>query len=182
MRPARKTCLTRFLQSLLLCLLAAAAAAQEPAGYTLALGDVVSIHVFDEPDLSFERVPITDTGNILFPFIGEIAARGRTTTQVRDAIVAGLKPDYLIDPKVTVSIVEYRPFFLTGEVESPGSIPYQPGLTLRQAITIAGGLTERASTSRISVITEGSNAEPQRIDMDYLIKPGDTITVEESFF
>jgi len=169
-------------QGLLLVLLATFATAQEPAGYTLALGDVVSIHVFDEPDLSFERVPITDAGTILFPFIGEVAARGRTTSQVQQAIITGLKPDYLVDPKVTVSIVEYRPFFLTGEVEKPGSIPYQPGLTLRQALTIAGGLTERASATRISVITEGSSGDPARIGMDYLIKPGDTITVEESFF
>lgn len=156
--------------------------AQESAGYTLALGDVVSIHVFDEPDLSFERVPITDTGTIVFPFIGEVAATGRTPGQIQQAIVEGLRPDYLIDPKVTVSIVEYRPFFLTGEVERPGSIPYQPGLTLRQAITIAGGLTERASTTRMTVISQGNGDAPTRIDMNYLIKPGDTITIEESFF
>lgn len=171
-----------FLTALLLPVLAPLAVAQEPAGYTLALGDVVGVHVFDEPDLSFERVPITDTGTIVFPFVGEITARGRTTAQVREAIIGGLKPDYLVDPKVTVSIVEYRPFFLTGEVERPGSIPYQPGLTLRQAVTIAGGLTERASTSRINVITEDSGGKSVRIGMDYLIKPGDTITVDESFF
>lgn len=171
----------RAVQILLLSLLASHILAQEPAGYTLALGDVVSIHVFDEADLSFERVPITDAGTIVLPFVGAISARGRTTAQVQQAIIDGLKPDYLIDPKVTVSIVEYRPFFLTGEVEKPGSNAYQPGLTLRQALTIAGGMTERASTSRISVITEGSSS-PERIGMDYLIKPGDTITVEESFF
>lgn len=172
----------RLLWILLLSFTAVVTSAQEPEGYTLALGDVVSIHVFDEADLSFERVPITDTGTIVLPFVGAITARGRTTAQVQQAIIDGLKPDYLVDPKVTVSIVEYRPFFLTGEVESPGSIPYQPGLTLRQAVTIAGGLTERASTSRISVIAEGNTGQPVRIGMDYLIKPGDTITVEESFF
>jgi protein involved in polysaccharide export with SLBB domain len=171
-----------FCQSLLLSLLAAVAVAQEPTGYTLALGDVVSIHVFDESDLSFGRVPITDAGTILFPFIGEVAARGRTTAQVQQSIVAGLKPDYLVDPKVTVSIVEYRPFFLTGEVARPGSIPYQPGLTLRQAITIAGGLTERASPSRINVVPQEGSGGPTRIGLDYLINPGDTITIEESFF
>jgi len=169
---------------IVMCALLGAATlhAQEVVGYTLALGDVVSIHVFDEPDLSFERVPITDTGTIAIPFVGDITAAGRTTAQIQQAIIEGLRPDYLIDPKVTVSIVEYRPFFVTGEVERPGSIPYQPGLTLRQAITIAGGLTERASTTRITVISQGNEGTPVRIDMNYLIKPGDTITVEESFF
>lgn len=167
---------------LALCMLQSAWAQEPPAGYRLALGDVVSIHVFDEPDLSFERLPITDTGTIAFPFIGEITATGRTPTEIQQSIINGLRPDYLVDPKVTVSIVEYRPFFLTGEVEEPGSIPYQPGLTLRQAITIAGGLTERASASRITVISAGDANTPTRIDMNYLIKPGDTITVDESFF
>lgn len=166
----------------LIFFLALPLSAQESSGYTLALGDVVGIHVFDEPDLTFERLPITDTGTIVFPFLGEIMATGRTAGQLQQAIVEGLKPDYLIDPKVSVSIVEYRPFFLTGQVQRPGSIPYQPGLTLRQAITIAGGLTERASSSRITVVPDGGANTPQRIDQNYVIKPGDTITVAEGFF
>jgi polysaccharide export outer membrane protein len=156
--------------------------AQEDAGYTLALGDVISINVFDEPDLSFDRVQITDNGKIAFPFIGEVQATGRTAVQLQQAIVIALMPDYLVEPKVTVSIVEYRPFFMAGEVEKPGSIPYQPGLTLRQAITIAGGLTERASASKITVVSGGNGNEPQRVDLNYEVKPGDTITVGESFF
>lgn len=153
-----------------------------PAGYTLALGDVISINVFDESDLSFDRVQITDTGTIPFPFIGNIQATDRTVAEIQAAIIAGLKPDYLIEPKVTVSIVEYRPFFITGEVMKPGSVPYQPGLTLRQAITVAGGFTERASQSKFTVISGGKDGQPERIDLNYLVKPGDTITVEESFF
>lgn len=161
---------------------AGALLAQDNTGYTLALGDVISINVFDESDLSFARVLITDTGKIPFPFLGEVQATGQTVVQVQEAIADGLQPDYLIDPKVSVSVVEYRPFFLTGEVEKPGSIPYQPGLTLRQAITIAGGLTERASESKITVISGGKTNNPVKIDLNYQIKPGDTITIEESFF
>ena len=164
--------------------------AQDVGSYTLALGDVISIHVFDEADLSFEKLLITDTGMLRFPFLGEIQATGKTVSDVQQAIVDGLRPDYLVDPKVTVSIVEYRPFFLTGQVSRPGSIPYQPGLTLRQAMTLAGGMTERASTSRITVISDGdksegnddSRGEERRIDLDYQVKPGDTITIGESFF
>ena len=172
----------RWVLAFALHLAAGAVVAQDNAGYTLALGDVISINVFDEPDLSFARVLITDTGKIPFPFLGEVQASGLTVIEVQDAIINGLRPDYLVEPKVSVSITEYRPFFLTGEVEKPGSIPYQPGLTLRQAIPIAGGLTERASTSKITVISGGKTNQPQKIDLDYLIKPGDTITIEESFF
>ncbi|MES2606899.1 MAG: polysaccharide biosynthesis/export family protein [Pseudomonadota bacterium] len=161
---------------------ATALLAQDNAGYTLALGDVISINVFDEPDLSQDRVLITDTGKIPFTFLGEVQATGRTVLQVQEAIADGLKPDYLVEPKVSVSVVEYRPFFLTGEVEEPGSIPYQPGLTLRQAIPIAGGLTERASEGRITVISGGKTNAPVKIDLNYEIKPGDTITIGESFF
>jgi len=180
----------RFMRFLLSVLVAVAvgittvgsASAQEPGAYTLAIGDVISINVFDEPDLSFNRVLITDNGTIPFPFLGEVPATGTTVFQVQQAIIDGLKPDYLVDPKVTVSIVEYRPFFITGEVKTPGSIPFQPGLTLRQAITMAGGLTERASTSRMTVISGGSDGASRRIEMDYEVKPGDTITIEQSFF
>ena len=166
----------------LLILGSAPVRAQDASGYTLALGDVISIHVFDEGDLSFDRLLITDAGTLRFPFLGEIQATGRSVAQVQQAIVDGLKPDYLLDPKVTVSIVEYRPFFLTGQVTRPGSIPYQPGLTLRQAMTLAGGMTERASTSRITVIADGGEGGEVRIDLDYQVKPGDTITIGESFF
>lgn len=179
-----KTLINRLVIALCCQLVTTSVLAQDSSAYTLAVGDVVSIHVFDEPDLTFEKVLINDTGKIPFPFIREVQATGRTTAQVQQAITTALSPDYLVDPKVTVTIVEYRPFFLTGEVEKPGSIPYQPGLTLRQAITIAGGLTERASTSKMSVVSSsgGKASPPVKIDMNYEIKPGDTITIEQSFF
>ena len=161
---------------------AMSARAQDIAAYTLAVGDVISIEVFGEPELTKDKVLINDTGKIQVLFIGEVQATGRTAAQVQQAITAALKPDYLVDPKVTVTIIEYRPFFLTGEVMKPGSYPYSPGLILRQAITIAGGLTDRASTSKITVISGGKTQQPVKVDMNYQIKPGDTITIEESFF
>jgi polysaccharide biosynthesis/export protein VpsN len=170
----------------LFLLIATMASAQVGNRYTLALNDVISITVFDEPDLTFPRLTITESGEISFPYLGEIDVKGKTALQLQEIIAERLKPDYLVNPKVTVSIVEYRPFFLTGEVAKPGSLSYQPGLTLRQAITLAGGMTERASASRITVISEleagGAKAAPIKVALDYLIKPGDTITIEESFF
>lgn len=155
--------------------------AQE-AAYILAVGDPIRIHVFEEPDLTFDRLQINDAGSIAFPFLGEIKAAGKTTTQLQQLIVQGLKPDYLLDPIVTVTVLEYRPFFLDGEVTRPGNYPFQPGgLTLRQAITMAGGLTERAAENKITVVPAGKKEE-SKVGMDYQIKPGDTIKIGQSFF
>ncbi len=158
------------------------AQAQDSNAYVLAVGDVISIHVFEEPDLSIDKVEISDTGKIQYPPLGEIQATGRTTAQLKQAITAGLTPDYLVDARVSIIIVEYRPYFLNGEVMKPGSYPYKPGIILRQAITIAGDLTERASKSKMTVISSGKTQTPVKVEMDYEIKPGDTITIGESFF
>ena len=98
-------------------------------------------------------------------------------------LVRGLKGDYLIDPKVSVRIIEYRDFFVNGEVKKPGGYPFKPGLTLRKAVAVAGGLTERASESRITVIREqDGEKEKLRASMDTPVMPGDIITIDQSFF
>ena len=79
--------------------------------------------------------------------------------------------------------MEYRPFFVSGEVKSPGSHAYQPGIKLRQAISLAGGFTERASKAKIYVVHENDPSQERvKIDLNYRVRPGDTITVEQSFF
>jgi polysaccharide export outer membrane protein len=151
--------------------------------YTLGAGDVIRIHVFGEPDLSFESVLVGESGKVSYPFLGELTVKGLTLAQMDALLLTGLKPDYLIDPKISVSIVAYRPFFISGEVKKPGSYPYQPGLRLRQAISLAEGFTERASQSKIYVVHDNDpSAKRHRVDLGYDVKPGDTITVEESFF
>ena len=89
----------------------------------------------------------------------------------------------MVDPKVNVSVIDYRPFYINGEVNDPGGYPYQPGLTLRKGIALAGGFTERASRTRISVLSENSVGDEQRqLGLDELLSPGDIVTVEQSFF
>ena len=87
------------------------------------------------------------------------------------------------DPDVTVSIKEYRPFYLHGEVENPGGFPYQPKLTVQKAIALGGGFTERASKKKITVI-RGSDADPiaHRIKLHDPVHAGDVITVHQGFF
>ena len=84
---------------------------------------------------------------------------------------------------MSVHVSKYRPFYINGQVSNPNSYPYRPGLTVRQAISIAGGFTERASRSKIFLIPEGkSSSAAVKIDLDKRIYPGDTITIRESFF
>lgn len=151
--------------------------------YTLGAGDLIRIHVFGEPDLTFDSILVGESGKISYPFLGELSIKGLTLAELDELLMAGLRPDYLIDPKISVSIVEYRPFFINGQVNNPGSYPYQPGLRLRQAISLAAGLTERASQSKIYVVHDNDpSAKRRRVDLSYNVRPGDTITIEESFF
>jgi len=114
-------------------------------GYTLSSGDAVRIYVYGEPDLTFEHLLIGQNGRISYPFLGELKVSDKTAAQLQQDLIDGLQPDYLIDPRISVSIVKYRPFFVNGEVKNPGGVAFQPGLTLRKAISLAGGFTERAN-------------------------------------
>jgi polysaccharide export outer membrane protein len=165
---------------------AGAAAGVEPGEvatrYELAAGDKVRIQVYGEEDLYLES-RVSDRGTISYPFLGEISVAGMSPAQLEKHIHDRLKGDYLLNPKVSVDILEYRPFFVNGEVEQPGGFPYQPGITIRKAISLAGGFTERASTKGILVIREDDpTRRPVKAGLDEKIGPGDIITVEQSFF
>jgi polysaccharide export outer membrane protein len=155
----------------------------DDAQYSLGSGDLISITVFEEPDLSFEQLLIGDRGVISYPFLGDIRVGKNTTNQLEQQIVDGLIGDYLIDPKVTVSIIEYRNFYINGEVENPGGFPFKPGLSVRKAISLAGGLTDRASRSNIFIVHDDDSQQVQnKVSLNSPVRPGDSITVEQSFF
>ena len=98
-------------------------------------------------------------------------------------ITSHLKGDYLINPKVSIDMMEYRQFYVNGEVEDAGGFPYQPGLTVRKAISLAGGFKERASKDKIFVIhDDNKTGEPIKTTLNAAVRPGDIITVEQSFF
>lgn len=167
--------------------LAGMAYAQERAdplsSYRLGSGDVISISVVGEDDLKREKVRLNDAGTVQFPVLGELRIKGLTIGELDQLVTSGLKGRYLIDPKVVVNIDEYRPFFISGEVQKPGGYPYVPGLTVLKAVTLAGGFKDRASKSKIFVLRDGdSNRARQKAVMDTPIYPGDILTIEESFF
>lgn len=157
--------------------------AQELSRYKLGSGDTISIRVLGEDDLKRERVRLSDAGTISFPVLGEIRVKGLTVGELQDYITRGLKGRYLLNPQVTVSIDEYRPFFVNGMVEKPGGYPFSPGMTVRKAISVAGGFKERASREKIHVIRDDDSRQtPKKVDLNAAVLPGDIVTVEESFF
>ncbi|WP_035479372.1 polysaccharide biosynthesis/export family protein [Aliagarivorans marinus] len=158
---------------------AAGAMAQGIEAYQLDAGDVISIHVYGEDDLSME-VMITNSGKVDYPYLGTIEVAGITTERLKQRIEEGLRGDYLIQPKVAVNVVSYRQIFVNGEVGSPGGYPYQPGLTIDKAIALAGGFTQRAAKSSISLTTKGKVLN--KVALSHAIAPGDIIVVKASFF
>jgi len=173
----------------LLFLSSAATASAEPSvdnglmsNYELGAGDKILITVFREPDLTMEA-KLTDAGTIIFPFLGEMNVKSLTVGKLKDKITQGLSGRYLKDPSVSVTVLEYREFFVNGEVKKPGAFPFLPGLTVQKAISIAGGFTERASQSSVQLERE-KDAKRQgiEVELDAPIAPGDVVIVEESFF
>lgn len=156
--------------------------AQDSGEYRLAAGDKISIQVFDEDDLTMES-RIGDSGVMNYSYLGSVGVAGKTTVELEKEITALLKNGYLVNPSVNITITEYRPFFIDGEVKSPGDYPYQPGLTLDKAISLAGGLTDRASTRKMYLIkASDTDKKSVKVKMKQRIQPGDIITIKEGFF
>jgi polysaccharide biosynthesis/export protein VpsN len=151
--------------------------------YQLAPGDTISVVVFGETELSKEYT-VGESGRIAFPLLGGVEVIGLKTKQIEKLLVQKLKAGFLVNPKVNVSIRSYRAVYVNGQVRSPNGYPFVPGMTVRKLISIAGGFTERASQSRIFVISDnaGANASPRKVKLDAEVRPGDIISVEESFF
>lgn len=162
---------------LLFCSISVSAAAVE---YRLGAGDLVKIVVYDEPDLSLET-RVDSVGVINYPFIGKLMLMGKSVDEVKGQLVNELKDGYLINPEVTVTIVDYRQFFVNGRVKRPGGFPYQPGMTVQKSISLAGGFDARANKEEI-YLTRGENSESTKTTMDTIVQPGDVITVERGFF
>ena len=148
----------------------------------LGIGDKIKVTVFGEQDLS-GPFDIGATGAISLPLIGEIPAKGLTVAEVKAAIVGRLRGGYLKDPKVSVEIVTYRPFYVHGEVRSGGEFAYKNGMTIRDAVAIAGGYTYRAKHDHVLLIREDTGQEVRvALPSTDLVMPGDNIRVPERFF
>lgn len=150
--------------------------------YRFDAGDRLRITVFDQPNLT-NTYQIDASGNLAFPLIGTVPARGRSAEQLQASIADKLRNGYLRHPDVTVEIDQYRPFFVMGEVRNAGQYPYVAGMTAQTAVAIAGGYTARGDQSSVD-ITRQINGEIMngRVPVTDPIRPGDTIYVRERFF
>lgn len=150
--------------------------------YTVSTDDTIQITIFDEPDLSLASVRIGASGTISMPLIGQITVLGLSISDIEALLISEYLDGFLKKPKISVTILEYRPFYINGEVENPGSYSYRRGLTIEKAVTLAGGFTKRASRSKIELVRETDKNSVINVDLRERVKPGDVITVNESFF
>ncbi len=147
--------------------------------YRLDAGDKIKIEVFGEPNLDVS-VSIGSSGDIAYPFLGKIHVSGMTPRELQQMIARDLAKGYLSDPQVRVTIDTFRPFYASGEVKRPGAYPYQPGLTVNKAISLAGGFTEKADQNKVFIDHAGESRKKAGLDQN--IRPGDILTVKQSFF
>lgn len=172
------------------------ATAADAETYSLAPNDMVDIRVFQEDDLS-SKLRISPKGTINFPLIGVVTVGGLTPQEAANVIRRALDKDYLVNPQVSVTVLEYgkRRFTVLGQVGKPGSydMPEREAVTLLDAIAMAGGYTRIADSSKITVRRKGdgkenilklnakSMAKDERVST-FQVQPGDIITVAESIF
>jgi polysaccharide export outer membrane protein len=156
---------------------------QSAAQYPLDTGDSLKVSAYGLDDFSSEYV-IDAAGMISLPLIGQVAAGGKTVEQVQQTIADQLTARQILNkPFVNVQVSKYRPFFVVGEVQKPGEYAFQPGMTVLNAISMAGGYTFRANTKKVSIVRHRSGATSTGAANDQtLIQPGDTIRVFESWF
>jgi polysaccharide export outer membrane protein len=168
------------------CLFGALARAADTAAleeqYRLAAGDKVRVTVYGHEDLSGE-FEVDASGRLALPLIQEVTAAALTLRELEQAITDRLQPDYLKNPRVNVEILNFRPFYIVGEVKTPGSYPYANGMTVINAVAVAGGFTYRARKGSIT-IRRGAGADQTEIRAQEQtpVLPGDVIEVPERFF
>jgi protein involved in polysaccharide export with SLBB domain len=150
--------------------------------YRLGAGDKIRVTVFGENDLGGEFV-VDGSGYVRLPLIGEVKAAGLSARNFETEVETQLKDGYLKEPRVNVEVTTYRPFYILGEVNRPGPYPYVNGMTVLNAVALAGGFTYRANENVVLVRRSGQSKE-ERLSVDQLVKvyPDDIITVRQRFF
>ncbi|MCC2976599.1 polysaccharide export protein [Sphingomonas sp. PL-96] len=150
--------------------------------YPLSGGDKLRVGVFGAPQLGGEFT-IGGSGYIALPLIGEVAAKGLTSTQLQDLIARKLADGYVNEPRVSVEVLTTRPYYILGEVNKPGEYAFADGLTVQSAVAKAGGYTYRAKTKEITIKHAGeTSATAYALTPSTPVAPGDTIEVRERWF
>lgn len=151
-------------------------------GYTLGPGDKLRVTVFEEGDLSGE-FEVDGSGQVSMPLIGGVRVGGLTLRQAGHEIETKLKDGFLTRPRVSIDVLNYRPFYILGEVNEPGGYPFVNGMTVLNAVAMAAGFTYRADKKKIIIIR--ANDPPQREQKalrETIVLPGDIIRIKERFW
>ncbi|MEP6887926.1 MAG: polysaccharide biosynthesis/export family protein [Nitrospirales bacterium] len=167
----------------LVCLLMSAPGVASPTtshqSYRLGPNDVVRVQVYGEEDLTVES-KVDGDGNINFPLLGMVSVAGKTSQELQEYLTTRLAGGYVREPRVTASIFKYRNFYVSGEVKTPGGYPYEEGLSVQKAVTIAGGMTDKAEKHDISILRLVNGKEQIfPVKVDSVVLPDDTIVVAE---
>lgn len=151
--------------------------------YRLAPGDKIKVNVFNEPDFSGE-FQINESGKVAFPLLGEVPAAGASLAEFRASLISRLRRGVVRDPQVSVEVSSYRPVNVLGEVRSAGQYSFRPGLTVQDAVAMAGGYTYRANTRTVYIrrATASGEIEVQTDRPPVAVKAGDTIRIPQRFF
>ena len=153
--------------------------AESRGPYTLDGGDVLRISVYGDDSLS-KTYKVDEDGTLSFPLVGPIKVRGLTTVEAAGAIAAALADGFMRNPNVAAEIDTYRPFFIQGAVKGGGQFPYVPGMTVRAAVSTAGGYTDTANRNRATIYRKaGDQMQKAGVDLDFPVYPGDTIVIAE---
>jgi len=167
---------------------AAAAALSDPSAKKSSLGpgqlgpgDKVRLTVFGEDDLSGD-FEIDSTGSLAMPLVGDIPVRGLTPRELEKKIAGVLEQGYLKNPRVNIEVLNFRPFFILGEVNKPGSYPFSNDMTVINAVALGGGYTTRAKTGGVKIRRANNPDKEEWVSEDQPVYPGDVLTVDERFF
>lgn len=153
-----------------------------PLDYRLGNGDEVRVNVFGENDLS-GVFKVDGSGFIALPLVGNMDVKGKTLREFELALSEKLKEGYMTEPKVSAEVANFRPFYILGEVQQPGTYPFTSGLTVQNAVATARGYTYRADQRRVYIKHQGDIKETEtRITTTTPVMPGDTIRVPERLF
>ena len=160
-----------------------ATSATSNAAYNLGNGDRLRVTVFGEEDMSGEFL-VDGTGQVSIPLVGEVPAAGRTVrdfqTELETRLING---GLLLKPRVSAEVINFRPFYILGEVGLPGEYPYTDSLTVMNAVATAQGFSYRANKKVIGILGVGDTEEQLvRLTPDLKVRPGDTIRIRERVF
>ena len=166
----------------------AAAPADTTADYRLVTGDKLRVEVYKDPQLS-QSLQIRPDGKITLPLLGDLAAAGKTSSELRDSIAASLK-EYIANPVVTVIVTETMPqnIYVMGEVNSPGPQAIKGEISILQALATAGGFKDFANKKNIKIMRPGPKGMTTIVfnyndaikgkEKILFLRPGDTVVID----